>query len=294
MFEQNLAGNGASAVYAYGFLERYTTAILSNSVFTNSRAVNNCLVYLWSCSCVGLVNTTFSHSVSSGLCISDVSGSCEGSNTFLFNRSTIATSSATDSTISDFFVGDVSIGISVDIRDSSFSYLSPVWNTHTDAFGAAGAIVINQSPYVVLNDITATNNVGRQGAAIQLDAVQTAVIWIASFVSNIAAYEGGAVAMVDSHGQGLLLAEVNASNNSALSGGAVYGGPGTSINIIGNTNLTNNTALRTGGAISATSSQKIQIQNSTMDSNMAWAGGGLYCDQCVQVILDTSQFVNNK
>ena len=72
---------GAGALYAYGFPARYTDVMIHNSVFTGVGGF--CSVQLSSCSCIGIINSTFSDTQHRGLCIQDTSGACEGTDPYL-------------------------------------------------------------------------------------------------------------------------------------------------------------------------------------------------------------------
>ena len=57
-------------------------------------------------------------------------------------------------------------------------------------------------------------------------------MWNNTFAGNIATHEGGAIAIVNSHGKGILLGDSKLHNNVALAGGAIYGGSGVVLNTI--------------------------------------------------------------
>lgn len=304
-FQGGRGAGGAGVLYAYGLPARYTQVTIRSSIFTNGGGF--CSVQLSSCSCTGIVNSTFSDTLHRGLCIQDANGACEGSDAYLFNRSTIS-STADNHVISDFLGDDVSISVSVDIRNSTFESLTPQFHNTTDALFEAGALVFSSTGPIIMAGLTFLNNLGRQGAAVHLDACPVAVIWHSTFTGNVAAYEGGAIALVNSHstieafqhgsivsasahGTGLLIGASTFSNNPALSGGAIYGNTGANI-VVNSTNIHNNTL---GGAFHCLGCETVQLQSSIVASNVAGdAGGGCYLGGCVQVMFLATQIYNNR
>ena len=288
-------------VYVYGMPERFTNLFITNSQFLDISTVPFiCVVRVRSSACVGVLNCTFANSNSSGLCMEDVSGPCETAAPpgVLFNRNNVG-SSANNSDIGSYLGSDVSIQLSVDVRHTTFSYMSPVIDQNTDIFAVDSALVIISCPFVLLAWVHAINNVGRRGAAVSVDSVSVAVVWASTFANNVAAYEGGAFAILGyaagSDKRGAFIAGCSMVNNSALSGGAIYASPATSVVILQGTTLVNNTALTTGGAVQCTSARVVVLQDSMLDSNRAMVtGGAVQCDECVDVTLDTCQVSDNR
>ena len=198
--------------------------------------------HLLSCDCVGIYNTTFEDNIGIGLCLRDVSGVCERDAGRprsppmgpLFRRQTIGTQDDVGSF--DNFLGQAADGIiiSVDIRQCTFRRnvaasqlrygdepMQPL-----DPLAGAAALDLLGIPYSVLADSMFEDNMGRQGSAVHLDSCTAVVVWNDTFDGNVAAHEGGAIAVVNSHGKGILLGASKLRNNAALAGGAIYGGSG--------------------------------------------------------------------
>ncbi len=107
-----------------------------------------------------------------------------------------------------------SLDLCVDIRTSVFrNNTVPSQNNTRPFIGGAGLEIKTAQP-VVIADCVFESNSGNQGSAVHLDACPSTLIWNSSFDSNIATYEGGAVALVNSDGQGLLLGACNLTRNS--------------------------------------------------------------------------------
>lgn len=70
---------------------------------------------------------------------------------------------------------------------------------------------------IVIADSVFEGNSGRQGSGLHLDACPSTLIWNSSFDSNTAQFEGGAVALVNSDGQGLLMGNCSLTNNAGQS-----------------------------------------------------------------------------
>jgi len=306
---KNRGSLGASAVYVYGLSGRFSSAVIVNSVFSNIASIaSETLVRLFTCKCVGVLNSTFASSGSSGLYIEDVSGSCEvdAKNDrgiynagVLFLRDTVVTGAGSpdaSNEISQALGGDVSSQISVDIRASSFlNNTIHIQNTSADPVVGFGAVTLLSVRTVLLSEVTASGNTGRQGAAIHLDAIFALVIWNSTFMNNSAAYEGGAVAMVNSHGPGIWLGATHFSGNSAWRGGAIYGSLGTKIIIAGESTLENNTAATRGGAVYCAGSSQVKMQDCVISGNNANdAGGGCYCDACQELLVNSARVSYNR
>ena len=158
-----------------------------------------------------------------------------------------------------------------------------------------GAVTLLSVRTVLLSEVTASGNTGRQGAAIHLDAIFAVVIWNSTFMNNSAAYEGGAVAMVNSHGPGIWLGATHFSGNSAWRGGAIFGSLGTKIIIAGESTLENNTAATRGGAVYCAGSSQVKMQDCVISGNNANdAGGGCYCDACQELLVNSARVSYNR
>lgn len=296
VFQNNSALYAGAALYVYGFPRKYTNLTITSSEFIDSSS--SCLVYAWSVSCVGVLNSTFANSNSSGLCLNDVSGDCEKiDNPTLFNRNAIA-SDVNNSEIFSIFGQDISEGISVDIRHTAFSQLTRVLSGSTDVSEGYSGLVIEACRGVLLAFIDASHNVGLRGAGISIVSASVAVVWSSTFKHNVAAYEGGAVAMLGVYGKnkkGLFILNCSLSNNSALSGGAIFTSPGTTLTVSHGTTAANNSAVTTGGALQGTTARLVKLQDAKLESNSAsGAGGGFHCAGCIQVQVDNSQLLNNR
>lgn len=197
--------------------------------------------HLSSCNCVGIYNTTFEDNIGIGLCLRDVSGGCElegpeSTVAPLFQRQTIATQDDVGSF--DRFLGqDVSINIAVDVRQCCFRRNTAASQVRSDddpvqpqdPLAGAAALDLLSIPYSVLADLVFEDNMGRQGSAVHFDSCTATVMWNDTFAGNIATHEGGAIAIVNSHGKGILLGASKLHNNKALAGGALYGGSGVAL-----------------------------------------------------------------
>lgn len=120
-----------------------------------------------------------------------------------------------------------------------------------------------------------------QGGAVLLDSCLAAVVWSSSFTGNLATQGGGAIASVNNlHLGGLFIGNTSAVNNTALTGGAVYGADQATI-IIGNgTMFASNAASGNGGAVACVECASLTVQDqAVMQMNHAdAAGGSLYTD----------------
>lgn len=82
--------------------------------------------------------------------------------------------------------------------------------------GGAGLEVKTAQPILISNCVFEGNS-GRQGSGLHLDACPSTLVWNTNFDNNHAQYEGGAIALVNSDGQGLLLGKSNLTGNSGES-----------------------------------------------------------------------------
>ncbi len=310
-FENNYAIWGLSAFYVYGWVEQLTYFSMRDSVFTGNNGTRQALadpelagiidnaecggLYLSSCKCIGIANSTFENNTGIGLCVHGQLGSspdCSDSDPIFFNQSTIAGPEA-EPFLDDFLDRYSDLVITLDIRDSNFV-------SNTDAFlvreepepegaqpidfltGGAG-LDIQDVLFTVLSSNTFISNRGRQGSALHMDTCFTIYIWNCTFDDNTATGQGGAIALVNSHSIGLLLADSTISNGQALFGGAIYGGAGAQITISNGSQLVSNQAVTDGGAIFCQSCQELSLQLQTnLSYNTAGGGGGaVFCDGCV-------------
>ena len=301
---------------------RYTYQVfIVNSSFTANNATNTqpeplpgiydtgeCAgVHISSCSCVSILNNTFTDNTGIGVCVRDINGRCEDlgdpdSDYYpTFNRSA-AVGSDNVYRIDEFLRKDIGIHISLDMRLNTFtgnidpSLSKPAQLRLEDAMAGGAAIDIVNVPYTLLVGLIIENNIGRQGSGVHLDSCTATFIWNCSLRGNIATHEGGAIATVNSHSKGILIGMSILANNSALSGGAVYAAPGTSVLVTDGAQLANNSATTCGGAIECIQCQGLTLQaNASMNFNNAKDGGGAaYCDGCTTVQVRNVELVNNR
>ena len=306
-----------------GNTQRLTAITILNSVFTANNATNRLSTvpggifdvgecagaHISSCRCAGILNSTFEDNIGIGLCLRDISGTCEPQNESppelppLFERDTIA-GEQNVGMINDFVGNDVSISIAADVRYSTFRNNTaaslvrlgdePV-QPQDPLAGGAGLDILDV-PCSVLVGLDFENNMGRQGSGIHLDSCTATVIWNNTLVGNTATHEGGAIATVNSHGKGVLLGASKLTDSLALSGGALYGDSGATIIVTNGTQLVNNTVATNGGAVSCDGCQALTLQlGCSATANVAGEqGGACYCDGCTLFQLDKVQLVNNR
>lgn len=150
-FENNYAIWGLSAFYVYGWVQQVTYFTMHDSSFIANNGTRSALadpeqtgitdtaecsgLYLSSCKCVGIANSTFESNIGIGLCVHGQLGSspdCSNSDPVLFNQSTIAGPSA-EVFLDDFLDRYDDLVITVDIRDSHFSDNTDAFLTRTSA-----------------------------------------------------------------------------------------------------------------------------------------------------------------
>lgn len=81
-------------------------------------------------------------------------------------------------------------------------------------FIGGGGLEVQTAQPIIVADCVFENNRGRQGSALHLNACPSTLVWNSTFDNNHATYEGGAVALVNSAGQGLLLAKSTLTRNT--------------------------------------------------------------------------------
>lgn len=322
-FSDNWSSNGVSAFYVYGWVEQVTYFTMHDSSFRNNNGTRTQLVdnegagiidtaecggvYLSSCKCVGIMNSTFEGNIGIGACVHGQQGSspdCALSDPVFFSQSTVAGPEA-EPYLDDFLGFYDDLVITLDIRDSQFT-------SNTDAFlvrekpepeqvqpidfltGGAG-LDIQDVLFTVLSVNTFTSNRGRQGSALHLDTSLTTYVYKCSFDNNTATGQGGAVALVNSHSKGLLLANSNISNSQALFSGALYGAAGAQITISNSSQLVSNHAVSDGGAVYCQSCQQLTLeQQANLSSNTAGgSGGAVFCDGCILLQAHAVHFTSN-
>ena len=144
-FHSNHAVWGLSSFYVYGGNQQATYFTMQDSIFTANNGTRLMLadphfsgimdisecggLYLSSCKCVGISNSTFDSNIGIGLCVQGQMGSdpdCSNSDPVFFNQSTIADTHEQE-LLTNFLHRYQNLTISVDIRGSSFV-------NNTDAF----------------------------------------------------------------------------------------------------------------------------------------------------------------
>ncbi|KAL0045512.1 hypothetical protein WJX82_008793 [Trebouxia sp. C0006] len=197
------------------------------------------------------------------------------------------------------FLGDVdslASGIVVDVRDCSFSNHTCTSQPSLDPFLGGAGVRIESASTAVLTRLIFEDNYARQGAGLHLKAVDTTLLWDSSFSNNVAAREGGAIALVDTGEAGLLIGATNVTNCTALIGGAVYGGAGTAIAVTNGSMLNGNKALTHGGAVYCDGCQSFAMRDSTVISwnEAPQSGGGGYFDMGLLISMEECFVSNNR
>ena len=323
LFQDNYAVWGLSAFYVYGWVQQVTYFTMRDSVFVGNNGTRSALadpgqtgitdtaecggLYLSSCKCVGIANSSFDSNAGIGLCVHGQLGSspdCSNSDAVFFNQNTVAGPS--DEAFLDHFLGRYDdLVITVDIRDSDFSDNTDAFLTRTSAepddvqpidylTGGAG-LDIQEVLFAVLSSNTFRGNQGRQGSAVHLDTCFASYIWNSTFDNNTATGQGGALAVVNTHTKGLLIANSTLSNNQALFGGALYADVGADLTL-SNSLVIGNHAVTDGGAVFCDNCQQLRLEVRTdMRSNTAeGAGGAVYCDGCILLTVNAIMMTNNR
>ena len=102
----------------------------------------------------------------------------------------------------------------IDIRSSVFKTNTAETLNNSNPFLGGAGLEIQTAQLVLIAHSVFENNIGAQGAGVHLDACPSTLIWSCSFDNNTATYEGGAIANVNSNGQGVLLGASNLTHNS--------------------------------------------------------------------------------
>ncbi|DBA86046.1 TPA: hypothetical protein ACH3X1_005573 [Trebouxia sp. C0004] len=304
-------------MYVYGYDTRKTVLYILNSHFVQNigtHAPATAGVHAMSCRCVGLMNNTFVDNQGIGVAIDDGQGGCEVDLNGeilayppLFNRSTIANNGT--GFLDNFFHPTAVESACVDIRNCSFvrnidsTFLGPVDNKDvaTQLRGGAGLSLMKNSRGFLV-DLHFEDNKALQGGAMLLDTSADFIIWNNTFIGNLATHGGGAIATVnnDVH-QGdtgdigtLLLGVSTFYNNTAQTGGGIYGTGDANIVITNSTTFTANTAA-TGGAVSCVNCHNLTLLlDVEMTANYAvQSGGGCYFDGGQSFSSHSVHYTNN-
>ena len=314
-FENNSAiynhgnpGDGA-ALYVDGYTARSTALYILNSTFHNnngSSSPGSAAVIASQCNCIGIIDSTFENNLGIALAVKLTQGNCESSGLSyppLFNLSTIAGNG--DSYLNQYMQDTILGGsTSVDIRsttfkgnvDSTFLQGSETEAVATALKGGAGLSIVS-TQRIMLVDLHFDGNWAWQGGGLLLDSCFATVIWSSTFTHNLATQGGGAVASVNNlHLGGLFIGKTSATNNTALTGGALYGADQASI-IIGNgTVFAGNQAFANGGAVACVECASLTVQDQVaMQTNYALAAGGaLHADSSSAIQLIATTYFGNR
>lgn len=322
-FQWNRARTGLGAVYLYGYETQVTQLTVSDSHFyanngtqedlapTEAAALTDTAecggLYASYCQCVASINTVYELNIGTGLCVhghGSTAGQCGQNNPDLFNLSTIVGSNGS-AFFSDFMGRYNDIQMGLDIRGSSFinnsaaSVLRQTPESQTepiDFLTGGAALNILDVQFSFMSNNTFQNNIGRQGAGANLDTCFFSVFWNCTFDNNNATQQGGAIAMVNSHNLGVMVANSTLMNGQAVTGGAMYGDAGATITISNGSQLTHNQAVTDGGSVYCDSCQALLLQlGSNVSSNSAGQfGGAAYCASCVTVTAVGVTMSNNR
>ena len=322
LFQENRARTGLGAVYAYGYELQVTSLTVRNSTFHGNNGTQEALaptesaaltdtaecggLYASYCQCVATTGSFFENNIGTGMCVHShgSSGSCIQDGSHFFNVSTIV--DADGDAFFQTFMGRYSdIGMGLDIRDCSFTDNSAAFLTRTapesetepiDFLTGGAALDVLDVQFSFMSNNIFKNNIGRQGAGANLDTCFFSVFWNNTFDSNTATQQGAAIALVNSHNLGVMVANSTVTNGRAVTGGALYGDAGATITISNGSQLTNNQAVTDGGAVYCDSCQALLLQlDSNISANHAGgSGGAAYCTSCVTLTAVGVSMSNNR
>ena len=322
LFQENRARTGLGAVYAYGYELQVTSLTVRDSTFHGNNGTQEALaptesaaltdtaecggLYASYCQCVATTGSFFENNIGTGMCVHShgSSGSCIQDGSDFFNVSTIV--DADGDAFFQTFMGRYSdIGMGLDIRDCSFTDNSAAFLTRTapesetepiDFLTGGAALDVLDVQFSFMSNTVFKNNIGRQGAGANLDTCFFSVFWNNTFDSNTATQQGAAIALVNSHNLGVMVANSTVTNGRAVTGGALYGDAGATITISNGSQLTNNQAVTDGGAVYCDSCQALLLQlDSNISANHAGgSGGAAYCTSCVTLTAVGVSMSNNR
>ena len=265
--------------------------------------------YLSNCQCTAVVNSTFQDNIGIGLAVHGhgaSQGYCElfGLSIDVFNRSTILGGFNGTDLISDFLGDWSAMDMGLAIQDSAFvnntaaSLLrqSPDIFQPEDANMGGAGVDITDVYFSVITGSAFDSNRGRQGSGMHLDTIFASLVWNSIFSNNTATAEGGALALVNSHNTGLLVANSTIQSSLGVNGGAIYGAAGASVNVSFSSHLTENQAIADGGAIYCNGCQAASMQlGASLSYNQAGqSGGASFCTGCVVMTVDSAHLSNNR
>ena len=308
-FEQNsirIGGDGA-AMYGTGYQPHTTVLYILHSTFhknIGTAAPGSASVNAISCQCVGIMNSSFTDHLGVAVGIDDAFGICSsGTYPPLFNLSTIADNGQDFN--DQYITQTILASTSVDIRnctcsgnvDSTFLGSRESKVVATNLPGGAGLSILT-TQYVVLVDLTFTDNKALEGGALLLDTSTYILVWRCIFTNNLATQGGGEIASVNnvhSPAGNLLIGQSVLSDNTASTGGGIYGADQASMVITNSTIISNNRAATNGGGISCEDCAAVTLQlQAAIGSNLAGASGGaVYCDSCTTYVSNDPQYTQN-
>ena len=291
MFDQS-QGSYGSAINV-NFLENM---LLRNSLITTSFCIG---VAFGHCSCLGVINSTFTNATNPSLLIFDHAGyaACAGLILFgngMFNRNRISNTEADTALINDWLSqSPVQIGIA--IWNCSFTNHRLPTLSFSSISEAALRIDAGVEVSVLLADVLFDNNVGAFGAAFTHTFSFRTIIWNCMFSNNVASHSGAALVAERSRlNGGFLIGNTTMVNNTALRGGAMYGDSTIAFQIV-NSTFAYNTAFALGGALYCDRCRLLRLWKSVVKGNLAAQGGaGIYCDTCLQVSVTDTQLLSNR
>lgn len=116
-----------------------------------------------------------------------------------------------------------------------------------------------------------------------------------TFIGNSAIREGGAIATVNNqHNEVLLMGNVTAAKNSAVSGGVLFGTNDASIVIADGSSFDGNNASSNGGAVACVECAVLILLGVSMTSNQAASSGGaLYAEASMAIQSQDAQYTGN-
>ena len=323
VFQENRARTGLGAVYAYGYETQVTSLTVRDSTFYGNNGTQEALaptesaaltdtaecggLYASYCQCVATSGSFFENNIGTGMCVhghGSTAGSCIKDGSDFFNVSTIVDADGT--AFFQTFMGrynDIDMGL--DIRDSSFINNSAAFVTRNapesetepiDFLTGGAALNVLDVQFSFMSNSIFQNNIGRQGSGANLDTCFFSVFWNNTFDNNTATQQGAAIALVNSHNLGVMVANSTLTNGQAVTGGAMYGDAGATITISNGSQLTHNQAVTDGGGVYCDSCQALLLQlNSNISANHAGeSGGAAYCTSCVTLTATGVSMSNNR
>ena len=120
------------------------------------------------------------------------------------------------------------------------------------------------------------------------------IISTSTFVGNVARQQRGAISNVLNADNGVWIDNSTFENNSALDGGALHGDNNAQYQITGGSVLRNNSAVLNGGVLYCDNCWNVIIDSSSMYGNTAAAGGAIFCESCELLMISYTSLEHNK